>query len=204
MERATKVTKQVRNKAYEATHRAMIETAVKLISERGIEALSIAGIARDMGIDRTTVYYHFKNRNELLEAVSGWATEQLARGMDPSISEQDRAEQISRFVLENPSLIKLWIDRFVSGTDIRESYTRWDELVAGVKEHFAHQFPDQDVDAEVYCVMMLCGAIIGPRVYANSIRPGAAMDTILSLFLKEERRMLQRDGLLATLPRTDA
>lgn len=203
MKQANKVTKQVRNKAYEATHRTMIETAVKLISEKGVEAISIAEIARYMGIDRTTVYYHFKNRDQLLEAVSGWATEQLAQGMDPSISEEDRAEKISRFVLENPSLIKLWIDGFVSGTDIRASYTQWDDLVAGVSEHFARQFPGHEIDAEVYCVMMLSAAIIGPRVYSNSIRPDAAIDTILARFLKEERRMLQRDGLLANLPRDD-
>lgn len=200
MERATKAAKQVRNKAYEATHRTMIETAVRLMSEKGIEALSIAELARHMGIDRTTVYYHFKNRDDLLDAVSGWATEQLARGMDLSISEQDRAEQISRFVLENPSLIKLWIDGFVSGNDIRDSYTRWDELVEGVRAHFSRAFPEQKVDAEVYCVMMLCAAIIGPRVYANSVRPDATVDTILQRFLREERRMFERDGLLPALP----
>lgn len=200
MERATKAAKQVRNKAYEATHRTMIETAVRLMSEKGIEALSIAELARHMGIDRTTVYYHFKNRDDLLDAVSGWATEQLARGMDLSISEQDRAEQISRFVLENPSLIKLWIDGFVSGNDIRDSYTRWDELVEGVRTHFSRAFPEQKVDAEIYCVMMLCAAIIGPRVYANSVRPDATVDTILQRFLREERRMFERDGLLPALP----
>jgi AcrR family transcriptional regulator len=178
----------------------MIETAVRLISEKGAEALSIAGIAREMGIDRTTVYYHFNSREALLHAVSSWATEQLAKGMDLSVSELDRAEQISRFVLENPALIKIWIDGFVSGSDIRDSYSRWDELVDGVRQHFARERPDDDIDAEVYCVMLLCAAIIGPRVFANSIRPGTSVERIVDRFLTEERRMLNRDGLLTGAP----
>lgn len=170
----------------------MITTAVRLISEKGIDALSIAGVARDMGIDRTTVYYHFNSRKELLEAVSGWANEKLARGMDVSISEQDRAEQITRFVLEQPALIKLWIDGFISGSDIRDSYTRWDDLVEGTKAHFAREFPAENIDAEVYCVMMLCALVIGPRVFANGVQPDAPLEAIMARFLKEGERMFQR------------
>lgn len=204
MERAAKAAKQGRNRAFDESHRAMIETAVRLISEKGADALSIAGIAREMGIDRTTVYYHFNSREALLHAVSSWATEQLAIGMDLSVSELDRAEQISSFVLENPALIKIWIDGFVSGSDIRDSYSRWDELVGGVRQHFARERPDDDIDAEVYCVMLLCAAIIGPRVFANSIRPGASVDLVVDRFLTEERRMLNRDGLpMAAFPSGD-
>ena len=47
----------------------MIETAVRLISETGPDALSIAALARAMGINRTTVYYHFEHREALIGAV---------------------------------------------------------------------------------------------------------------------------------------
>lgn len=196
MDTAGKAATQNRNRAFDESHRVMIETAVRLISEKGADALSIAGVARAMGIDRTTVYYHFESRDALLRAVSSWATEQLDKGMDLSVSELDRTRQISRFVVENPALIKLWIDRFVSGTDIRDCYSRWDELVEGVRQHFARERPEEHVDAEVYCVMLLCASIIGPRVFANSIAPGAPADHIVERFLKEEQRMLNRDGLL--------
>lgn len=188
--------KQGRNRAFDETHREMIETAVRLISEKGAGSLSVAAIAREMGIDRTTVYYHFDSRQALLHAVSSWATEQLAKGMDLSMSGPERAEAISRFVLENPALIKLWIDDFVSGTDIRDSYIRWDELVAGIGRHFEAERPGEPVDAEVYAVMLLSAAIIGLRVFANSVRPDASIDSIVERFLREEQRMLKRDGLI--------
>jgi len=196
MDRPPQTPRHGRNRAFEETHREMIETAVRLISEKGAEALSVAALAREMGIDRTTVYYHFESREALLHAVSSWATEQLAKGMDLGISQPERAERINRFVLDNPALIKLWIDEFVSGNDIRESYSQWDEMVAGIRRRFADQRPDEEVDAEVYCVMLLTAAIIGPRVFANSVEPDASPESILTRFMKEEQRMLRRDGLM--------
>ncbi len=184
-----------RNKGFDETHREMIETAVRLISETGPDALSIAALARAMGINRTTVYYHFEHREALLGAVKDWAGGELARGMDPGTTTPERIGNISRFVLENPELIKLWIDDFVSGKDIRDSYTRWDELVSGIARSFADS--GQDIDAEVYCVMLLTASIIGPRVFANSVSPGASVESIVARFLREEQRALLRDGLEA-------
>ena len=183
-----------RNKGFEETHRELIETAVRLISEKGADALSIAALARAMGINRTTVYYHFESREALLHAVTAWATEELAKGMDVNASQPERAGHISRFVLENPQLIRLWINDFVDGGDIRDSYSPWDELVAGMTKSFREL--GQDIDAEIYSVMMLSAAIIGPRVYNNSIRRGEKTEDIVARFVKEHQRVLTRDGLI--------
>ena len=184
-----------RNKGFDETHRELIATAVRMISQNGAGALSIAALAREMGINRTTVYYHFDSRDALLDAVTDWASSELAKGMDMDVPAPERAGNITRFVLKNPELIKLWIEDFVSGDDVRDSYPRWDALVEGVRGLFAEQQPDEDVDAEVYCVMMLAGAIIGARVFANSVRPEASIDSVVDRFLKEHQRLMKRDGL---------
>lgn len=185
-----------RNKGFDETHRELIETAVRLISERGTDALSITALAREMGINRTTVYYHFESREALLHAVSSWATAQLARGMDYNLSQPERTGLISRFVLENPELIKLWIDDFVSGTDIRDSYSCWDQLVEGIRRSFAEVNPGEEIDAEIYCVMLLAASIIGPRVYRNSVHPESTTEEIVARFVAEHQRVLRRDGLV--------
>ena len=51
-----------RNKTYTATHQALIEAAVRLISAKGIEALSVSELARSVEMNRATVYYHFASR----------------------------------------------------------------------------------------------------------------------------------------------
>src|ERR1051325_8353660 len=125
---------QRRHKNFEATHQQMIETAVRLLSEKGPDALSLSELSRVMGINRTTVYYHFHSREDLLAAVKAWSSEQLARALEPFASPAERIDYITRFVLDNPELIRLWIDEFVSGGDIRSSYPRWDDLVDGIRE----------------------------------------------------------------------
>lgn len=184
-----------RNKGFDQTHRDMIEMAVRLISEKGADALSIVALARAMKVSRGTVYYHFKCREDLLEAVKAWAAEQLARGMDPEWPMHERPAGIYRFVLENPELIKLWIDEFVAGKDIRESYPAWDALVAGMQQRFDTEVPEQEIDAEVYCSIMLTAAFIAPRIYAMNVRPGQATAQVIDRFVKEQARMLSRDGL---------
>jgi AcrR family transcriptional regulator len=185
-----------RNKGFDETHQDLIETAVRLISERGADALSITALAREMGINRTTVYYHFDSREALLHAVANWATGQLSRGMDHNLSRPERIAHISRFVLENPELIKLWIEDFVSGPDIRDSYSCWDALVQGTQQRLAEENPGEDVDAEIYCVMLLAASIIAPRVYRNSINPDATNEEVIAKFVREHQRALGRDGLM--------
>lgn len=184
-----------RNKAFEETHGVLIDTAVRLISEKGVEALSLAEIAREAGVNRTTVYYHFSDREALVAEVRAWSAAQLAKAFSIDASPRDRANYIARFVLEHPGLMKMWIDDFLAPGDIRERYPEWDNLVAGVAARFAKERPDERIDAEVYCLNMLTVAMIGPRIYRNSVRPGLAIDAAIDSFNREQLRMLGHDGM---------
>lgn len=181
-----------RNRGFKDTHREMIETAVRLISQKGVEALSVSALAREMGIDRTTVYYHFETREAMITAVKAWSSEQLAAAFRPIASRAERIDYISRFVLENPELLKLWIEDFVSPGDIRDSYPQWDALVKGVAGLAAAH--DADADAEVACVMLLAAAILGPRVFKNRVRPRASLEQVIERFRKELQRILRAQG----------
>lgn len=191
----TRTATRKRNRGFEETHQSLIETAVRLLSERGVDSLSVSALAREAGLNRTTVYYHFPSREAMLRAVKDWSTQQLTRGMDMNAPQLDRASGITRFVLENPTLIKLWIDDFISPGDVRERYPRWDELIAGLQQTFLAKHADQGVDAEVYAVMMLASAIIGPRIFQQSVTPKATTEEISRRFLAEHTRQLARDGL---------
>jgi len=184
-----------RNKAFEETHGLLIDTAVRLISEKGVEALTLAELAREAGVNRTTVYYHFSDRDALIAEVRAWSAGQLAKAFQTEASPQERANYISRFVLENPELIKLWIDDFMAPGDIRRRYPEWDNLVAGVAARFEKERPGDRIDPELYCVNMLTVAMIGPRVYHNSVRPDLDLETAIENFNREQLRMLGHDGM---------
>ncbi len=184
-----------RNKSFNDTHRELIESAVKLIAERGVEALSIAALAREVGINRTTVYYHFDSRDQLIAEVKAWSSSQLdAFYADRPIGE--RIDHIYHFVLENPVLLKMWIDDYLAVGDIRTLYPSWDDLVAGIRERFSRIPGGEDIDPEVFCVNLLTSAFIGPLVFRNSVRPDADIDTVVARFKAESLRMLQGLSLL--------
>ena len=181
-----------RNRTFEVTHQDLIEASVALISKKGVEALSVAEVARAVGMNRATVYYHFGSRQALLEAVGAWSSEQLTRGFSGEQNQQERIDFIFRFVLENPELVKMWIDQFIAPGDIRDRYPKWDEFIsAGRRSHRA------EVDVEVYNTFLLAGAIIGPRVFRNSVRPDLSEEEVIERFRAEQQRMLRRDGILS-------
>lgn len=186
---------QRRNKAFEETHATLIGTAVRLISEKGVEALSLVELAREAGVNRTTVYYHFSDRDGLIAQVRAWSAGQLAKAFKMQASPQEGANYVSRFVLENPELIKLWIDDFTAPGDIRQRYPEWDNLVSGVAERFEQERPGDNIDAEIYCVNMLTVAMIGSRIYQGSVRPDLDLETAIERFDREQLRMLGHDGM---------
>jgi len=188
-------TTQRRHKCFEDSHQEMIETAVRLISKEGVHSLSIAAVARAMGINRTTVYYHFDGRDALIKAVKVWSSDQLAKAFIPDAPQHERIDYVSRFVLENPELIKLWIEDFVSDGDIRDSYPHWDALVEGVKRTLVDDDSTETIDAEVYCVILLASAIIGPRVFKNRVGRNEDTESVVRRFRKERQRLLKHGAL---------
>ena len=48
---------------------AIVTAARKLFERQGVRATSVASIAREANVTRELVYYHFANRNGVIEAV---------------------------------------------------------------------------------------------------------------------------------------
>ncbi len=186
----TRAGSRERNNGFLQTHRQMIDAAIRLISKKGVEALSLAGLARELQVNRTTIYYHFRNREQLITEVKSRAAEQLSIGLDFELTEQARSEYITRFVLENPELIKLWLEDLWAGRDIREMYPVWDKLVQGMHETFDGSGDRQGnpIDIEVYCLNMLISAFIAPGIFRNCVAPDESTERIVARFRAEHER----------------
>lgn len=198
-----KAASQPRNKGFQKSHQQIIDAAIKLISKNGIKALSIAELARELNVNRTTIYYHFKDREQLIAEVKQSAASEISVGMDLNLTQHERIDRIVRFVLENDELIKLWLDDFISSDNIYQSYPLWDTLVNGVREIFAHAPEGSDLrttDPEIYCLNMLISVVVTPRIYKNSIHPSADVDTVVERFRAERLRTLLHDSLLIPSP----
>ena len=51
------------------TRERIMDTALSLFSVSGYEAVSIRDICREVGIKESTVYYHFKNKRDILDSL---------------------------------------------------------------------------------------------------------------------------------------
>ena len=61
---------------------SLIEAAKKLLTSKGVSALSLRAIAAEAGVSHGAPYSHFKNKNELLRAVMEEGFEQMAMAME--------------------------------------------------------------------------------------------------------------------------
>ena len=50
--------------------RGLIEAAQRLLEAQGADALSLRAVAREAGVSPAAPYHHFKDKNELLDAVA--------------------------------------------------------------------------------------------------------------------------------------
>lgn len=50
-----------------------VDAALKLLTDKGVDKVSIAALSRDLSVTKGSFYYHFKDRNDLLQAMlSRW------------------------------------------------------------------------------------------------------------------------------------
>ena len=73
------------------TREAVVSAALDLLDEVGLDAVSTRPLARRLGVEQPSLYWHFPNKRELLEAMAAAAMAPHARVPLPG-SDDDRLE----------------------------------------------------------------------------------------------------------------
>lgn len=71
------------------TRELVLRSALKLLNEAGLEELTLRGLAKELTIQAATVYWHFENKQELIDEM---ATLVLAEGKDSLVPKKQEAE----------------------------------------------------------------------------------------------------------------
>src|SRR6266516_1508042 len=66
----------------EDTRTRLLQTALRLFTEHGVEGTSLQMIADALGVTKAAVYYHFKTKDEITEAVAEPAVGELNTILD--------------------------------------------------------------------------------------------------------------------------
>lgn len=100
----------------------LLNTATDMITENGIDELSLRKLAARVGVSRTAPYHHFKDKNELLCAIAEQGFKQTH--LDARLSFEDQSlpmkEKFSayihdyvKFAGDNPELYELMFGRTI-------------------------------------------------------------------------------------------
>ena len=83
----------------------IIETAIKLIAEKGIQNLTTKNLSKEIGISEPALYRHFDNKSDILKGV----IEYFRIKMQPAIKKLNRSvnslNKIESFILEHLKII---------------------------------------------------------------------------------------------------
>src|SRR6266576_2223551 len=82
----------------ERTRQQILQTAQRLFAERGYDATSLQMIADEMGLTKAAVYYHFRAKNEILQAAMQPGIERLEALLDDAAALRGRRARIEYLV----------------------------------------------------------------------------------------------------------
>jgi len=76
------------------TRARLLDTALRLFSNHGMEGTSLQMIADELGVTKAAVYYHFKTKDEIAEAVAAPTLQELDQIIDEARTKRSRGAQI--------------------------------------------------------------------------------------------------------------
>lgn len=89
--------------------RALVDAAVALVGERGLEGLTLIDAARRVGVSHAAVYRHFDDKRALLVAIAERGFEGLARAMKRALASAPAAPR-ARFLHVGRAVVRFAVD----------------------------------------------------------------------------------------------
>lgn len=98
------------------TREAAVAAAIEVIDRDGLEALSVQAVARAMKVSAPSLYYHFKDKDELLQLVARELLRQIGKSTSPDAGWEDRMIGLSvgtlRVILQHANAAPLMLRFF--------------------------------------------------------------------------------------------
>lgn len=160
----------------------IIETAIKLIGERGVEGTSLADIAKDVGISKGTLYYYYSSKNDLIFDITKDHMDKISANIFSMIENKkgetslhDTLKLLIETLLKSETRTRLHlylIQEVLSGNeDLKErfieTYRQWFQMIQDGYSLLTSQKRELSVQARILV------AIIDGLIIQGSIGTGA-------------------------------
>ncbi len=175
----------------------IIEAAIKLIGEKGVEGTSLADIAKEVGISKGTLYYYYSSKNDLIFDITKEHVDKVTSNIF-SMIEMNRIEASLEETLklligtllksETRTRLHLYlVQEIMSGNeDLKqrfiETYQRWFKMIQD--GHFLLTSNPKELSVQARILV----AIIDGLIIQNSIGAG---DIPLDEIVRVTTRLLE-------------
>jgi AcrR family transcriptional regulator len=138
---------------------ALLEAARELVAERGPEAVTVVAVAQRAGLNRSTAYQHFRNREQLLRAVSDAFAREVR---EMFVQHRNFGEQVDFFVdyfRDHPDVARIWMFGLLS--ENRETTSEgWSDYVSAMERLATSPRSQDGVDAEMLGIIGMWSALV--------------------------------------------
>ena len=108
----------------EARRRQIVDTAIRTIAARGFAKASLAEIAREAGVSKGVISYHFAGKSELVEAVLARLLREPAEFIKERVGAHDGAlEKLTAYIRANFEHMKARRSHYVVLVDLWDNRT---------------------------------------------------------------------------------
>ncbi len=184
---AEATTKPLRSDA-QASRDRLLAAAKELVAEEGLDVLTVVAVARRAGLNRSTAYQHFPQREQLVDAVGA----QFARELRDLFSEpRELGEQIDFFThhfREHPDIARIWMFHLLRD-DEAISKPGWDQYVAALERLADSRRSQEGIDAEMLCVIGMTSALVWSLMVRQRAKSERKARTETDRFARELKRL---------------
>jgi len=132
---------------------ALIEMGIEVISENGVEALSLRKLAKACGVSEAAPYSHFANKKELMSAIENHVTSKLAKALRESVEQTGETPEglvelgcaFVMFFVHNPPYFKLIYDHLGIEAGGGYEYEPYDFIMGFMQKIFADIYHPQEL-----------------------------------------------------------
>ncbi|TGN18051.1 TetR/AcrR family transcriptional regulator C-terminal domain-containing protein [Leptospira idonii] len=114
-----KNTKEISGKKKQLTKEKMIDAAILLADEKGIDSLSMRNLAQSLGVEAMSLYNHIKNKDELLDEIVDSIVAKIKlplTGIHWMSAMEERAKSARIVLLQHPWVTLLIVSRVNVGS----------------------------------------------------------------------------------------
>ena len=119
------------------TRKAIMDAFDKLLTERGLDKISVSALAREADIDRKTFYLHYKSVNDLVAYKTDESLERIARALDKRGRDASPLERVHIALSEVNAILLENIEAYrqiASSMSVDQALARFEESVYSVLE----------------------------------------------------------------------